>query len=85
MAKIPFYQLSAMPLGYQELDHGLLIDQSFLFLGPITVGKVRPWILNLVNVCLKICLLDGIIESFGWLSFSLTLLGGPVSRSFRSR
>ena len=36
---------------------------SFLFLRPIGVGQVRPEILNLVNVCLTICLLDGIIES----------------------
>ena len=36
---------------------------SFLFLRPIGVEQVRPEILNLVNVCLTICLLDGIIES----------------------
>ena len=36
---------------------------SFLFLRLIGVGQVRPEILNLVNVCLMICLLGGIIES----------------------
>ena len=36
---------------------------SFLFLRPIGVGQVRPGTLNLVNVCLTICSLDGIIKS----------------------